>query len=135
MYDEDEYKYNKNVYYIKNELILKYIINKVIHLQPDNYVKFFDNKEIKPNDNDEKKVTKIKGLKLLKKNKKKSDDDNEFLTINFNLNEKNISNEINLNQNKNEKLLNNELKEINKIKIDENNKEEINTNKINNSRI
>ena len=121
----------KEIYnYIKNELILKYIINKVIHLQPDNYVKFFDNKEIKPNDNDEKKVTKIKGLKLLKKNKKKSDDDNEFLTINFNLNEKNISNEINLNQNKNEKLLNNELKEINKIKIDENNKEEINQNEI-----
>ena len=121
----------KEIYnYIKNELILKYIINKVIHLQPDNYVKFFDNKEIKPNDNDEKKVTKIKGLKLLKKNKKQSDDDNEFLTINFNLNEKNISNEINLNQNKNEKLLNNELKEINKIKIDENNKEEINQNEI-----
>ena len=121
----------KEIYnYIKNELILKYIINKVIHLQPDNYVKFFDNKEIKQIDNDEKKVTKIKGLKLLKKNKKKSDDDNEFLTINFNLNEKNISNEINLNQNKNEKLLNNELKEINKIKIDENNKEEINQNEI-----
>ena len=121
----------KEIYnYIKNELILKYIINKVIHLQPDNYVKFFDNKEIKPNDNDEKKVTKIKGLKLLKKNKKQSDDDNEFLTINFNLNEKNISKEINLNQNKNEKLLNNELKEINKIKIDENNKEEINQNEI-----
>ena len=113
----------KEIYnYIKNELILNYIINKVIHLQPDNYVKFFDNKEIKQNDHDDKKATKIKGLKLLKKNKKKSDDDNDFITINFNLNEKSISNEINLNTNKDEELLNNE---INEIKLDKKSKEEI----------
>ena len=124
----------KEIYnYIKYELILKYIINKVIHLQPDNYVKFFDNKEIKPNENDDKKATKIKGLKLLKKNKKKSDDDIDFLTINFNLNEKSVTNEINTNPNKSEELLNNEIKGINEIKIDKTNEEQIMENEIVNS--
>ena len=121
----------KEIYnYIKYELILKYIINKVIHLQPDNYVKFFDNKEIKTNENDDKKTTKIKGLKLLKKNKKKSDDDIDFLTINFNLNEKSVTNEINANPNKSEELLNNEIKGINEIKIDKTNEEQIMKNEI-----
>ena len=121
----------KEIYnYIKYELILKYIINKVIHLQPDNYVKFFDNKEIKPNENDDKKATKIKGLKLLKKNKKKSDDDIDFLTINFNLNEKSVTNEINTNPNKSEELLNNEIKGINEIKIDKTNEGQIMENEI-----
>ena len=121
----------KEIYnYIKYELILKYIINKVIHLQPDNYVKFFDNKEIKMNENDDKKTTKIKGLKLLKKNKKKSDDDFDFLTINFNLNEKSVTNEINTNPNKSEELLNNEIKGINEIKIDKTNEEQIMKNEI-----
>ena len=121
----------KEIYnYIKYELILKYIINKVIHLQPDNYVKFFDNKEIKPNENDDKKATKIKGLKLLKKNKKKSDDDIDFLTINFNLNEKSVTNEINTNLNKSEEILNNEIKRINEIKINKTNEEQIMRNEI-----
>ena len=121
----------KEIYnYIKYELILKYIINKVIHLQPDNYVKFFDNKEIKTNENDDKKTTKIKGLKLLKKNKKKSDDDFDFLTINFNLNEKSVTNEINTNLNKSEEILNNEIKGINEIKINKTNEEQIMRNEI-----
>ena len=121
----------KEIYnYIKYELILKYIINKVIHLQPDNYVKFFDNKEIKTNENDDKKTTKIKGLKLLKKNKKKSDDDFDFLTINFNLNEKSVTNEINTNPNKSEEILNNEIKGINEIKVNKTNEEQIMKNEI-----
>ena len=108
----------KEIYnYIKNELLLKYIINKVIHLQPDNYVKFFDNKEIKQNENNDNKTRKIKGLKLLKKNKKKSDDDNDFITINFNLNDKYINNEINLNSNTNKELLDNKIKEIKEDEI------------------
>ena len=37
----------KEIYnFIKNEIILKYILNKVIHLQPDNYVNFFSGKKI-----------------------------------------------------------------------------------------
>jgi len=119
----------KEIYnYIKYELILKNIINKVIHLQPDNYVKFFDNKEIKPNEHDDIKISQIKGLKLSKKNNKKSNDD--YITINFNLNEKSVTNELNISTNKNEELLNNEIKGINEIKIDKTNEEQIMENEI-----
>ena len=53
--------------YIKNEFLLKYIIDKVIYLQPDNYVSFFEN-DIEDKMN-EKKIHLIKGLKL--ENRKK----------------------------------------------------------------
>ena len=117
----------KEIYnYIKNELLLKYIINKVIYLQPDNYVNFFDNNnEIKINKPVENNSIKIKGLKLIKKNIKKSDDDLDFITINFNLNDKKAddsnNNKINLNEEKNkEELLikpKKERKENNEINI------------------
>ena len=97
----------KEIYnYIKYEFLLKYIINKVIHLQPDNYVNFFDKNEIKINKPIENNnSTKIKGLKLIKKNIKKPDDELGCITINFNLNDKNDNdndnNKINLNMEKN----------------------------------
>ena len=92
--------------YIKNDFLLKYIINKVIHLQPDNFVNFFDNtNKIEQNKLEENNYTKIKGLKLVKKNKKKEDNDDNII-INFNLNDKNDNkknkNEINLNTDKKE---------------------------------
>ena len=108
----------KEIYnYIKNEFLLTYIINKVIHVQPDNYVKFFDNKEIiSQNNTNEKKYPKIKGLKLYKKSEKKTKEDLGFITINFNWNDKDD------NKNKNEIKLNSEQKE--ELIIDDNNNKE-----------
>ena len=127
----------KEIYnYIRNEFLLKYIINKVIHLQPDNYVKFFDINENKNNKEEKIKGTNIKGLKLTKKNKKKDSDDNlGFITINFNLNDKKIcdKNEINENEdeanNKNEINININNKNNNIL----NEKHEIKINNINNN--
>ena len=118
----------KEIYnYIKNEFLLKYIINKVIHLQPDNYVKFFDNNEIKQTKSEGKDFSKIKGLKLIKKNKKKSDDDLNFISINFNLNAKN---DINSNENKEEnKIKQNEIENNNQSDINMDNNNIINLNK------
>ena len=84
----------KEIYnYIKNEFLLKYIIDKVIHLQPDNYVNFFENDNIeKNNDKKEIKINKIHGLKLRKP--KNNDifyggDNFGSITINLNLNQNN----------------------------------------------
>ena len=110
--------------YIKNDFLLKYIINKVIHLQPDNFVNFFDNKndinnKLEQNKPEGNKYTKIKGLKLIKKNKKKEEDNNDdIITINFNLNDKNNNknnkDEINLTKDKKE------IKDNNIMNIDDN---------------
>ena len=119
----------KEIYnFIKYDFLLNYIINKVIILQPDNYVKFFDNNEIKINKPEEKNTSKIKGLKLIKKNKKKSDEDLDLITINFNINDKNEENEIILNENKNEEELINKGQRTN----GNNNKNEIKNNIITN---
>ena len=91
--------------YIKNEFLLKYMIDKVIHLQPDNYVSFFQN------DNEEKlteiKIKKINGLKLRKPKKSNTflDSDN-FGTIILNLNNKIINdNEVILDDSKKGQLI------------------------------
>jgi len=96
--------------YIKNEFLLKYIIDKVIHLQPDNYVSFFENDNIEiKNDN---KIDKINGLKL-----RKSKNNNFYEPDNFG------SITINLNPKKN----NNIVKEADKEKIINIDKDEKNT--------
>ena len=87
----------KEIYnYIKNEFLLKYIIDKVIHLQPDNYVSFFDNEnKDKINEIIEKDTKKISGLKL-RKTKKSNNfmNDDIFGIININLNIKKLDTNI-----------------------------------------
>ena len=73
--------------YIKNEFLLKYIIDKVIHLQPDNYVSFFDKKaEEENNEIKEIKINKIHGLKLRKTKQNNFIESDNFGTITINLN-------------------------------------------------
>ena len=80
--------------YIRNDFLLKYIINKVVCLQPDNYVSFFGNNDKKIiNNNIEDKPSKISGLKLRKpKNNSNSPSGDNFGTITINLNPNRIIN-------------------------------------------
>ena len=81
--------------YLKNEFLLKYVIDRVIHLQPDNFVQFFDNNKEKIDNNIEKNANKIHGLKLRKHNNNNNITLGDFGTITINLNNKNNNNIIN----------------------------------------
>ena len=103
--------------YIKNDFLLKYLIDKVIHLQPDNYVQFFDNNKEKKNENTEKNINKIHGLKLRKSKNNIIKTLGDFGTITINLNNKinniinkNEKNTNNINSNKEESIENNNNK-------------------------
>ena len=102
--------------YIKNEFILKYLIDKVIHLQPDNYVSFFENNIEKDENSKNKdfKINKIHGLKLRKSKTNNFIDNDNFGTITINLNPKN-NNIIN-----NEILINNDIYKDEGKKIEKN---------------
>ena len=127
--------------YIRNEFLLKYIINKVVYLQPDNYVSFFGNNDKKIINNDtEDKISKISGLKLRKpKNNSNFPSGDNFGTITINLNPNRIINrkessnnsdndDINNNDNDNDNDSNNinKLNDKNKI-INKDNKNRINS--------
>ena len=118
----------KEVYnFIKNEIILKYILNKVIHLQPDNYVNFFSGKKINYIQPKENNYLQIKGLKLIKKHKEKSENDPDTINNNFNNENKNEIKEINLNKNKDEDILDELIREIKDSKKNEIKNSNVNT--------
>ena len=108
--------------YIKKELILKYIIDKVIHLQPDNYVPFFEkNSNEISKENIEIKINKIHGLKLRKPKKDNFLDYDNFGTITINLNNKiicddKVNEDIDLKKEDNQIIENPIIENINKIK-------------------
>ena len=103
--------------YIKNEFILKYLIDKVIHLQPDNYVSFFENNIDEKANNKDIIIKKIHGLKLRKNKSKNFLENDNFGTITINLNTKNsiIDNDTN-NNNKGNKIENMSRNKDNKIR-------------------
>ena len=113
--------------YIRNDFLLKYIINKVVCLQPDNYVSFFGNNDKNIiNNNIEDKPSKISGLKLRKpKNNSNFPSGDNFGTITINLNpnriiNKNESSNNSDNDNNDDNIIND--KDNNKDKLNEKNK-------------
>ena len=113
--------------YIRNEFLLKYIINKVTCLQPDNYVSFFGNNDKKIINNViEDNPSKISGLKLRKpKNNRNSPSGENFGTITINLNPNRIINKnetSNNSDNDNNNNVSGNDNDNNKDKINEKNK-------------
>ena len=108
--------------FIKNEILLKTIIDKAIHLQPDNYVSFFGNNN--SINNDEEKCKKINLFKLKPKNTNKNNND-DFGSINLftkeNDNKNNFVEKIKTDNIANINITNENKKKMSSINIIENN--------------
>ena len=108
--------------YIRNEFLLKYIINKVVYLPPDNYVSFFGNNNKIINNNIEDKPSKISGLKLRKStNKSNFSSEDNFGTITINLNPNRI-----INRNESSNNIDNDNNDDNDVNDKNSNKDKLN---------